>query len=88
MVLEIDLSVVPPGVVLRDVDDFTSLSVALLDAQETWISTEELAQLAGPRSHDDAWRAQFDAMLTYAESRGWLADGAVRAHIDWPAPDR
>jgi hypothetical protein len=84
MLLEVDLSMVPPGVALREVEDFTSLRVSLLDAKHAWIPVEELADLAGPRSRDAAWRSQFDSMLAYAESRGWVAGKAVRAHIDWP----
>jgi len=35
-----------------------------------------------PLAHDPAWVAGFDAMVSYAASKGWLDDaGAIRAHI-------
>jgi hypothetical protein len=29
------------------------------------------------------WESGFDTMLDYASTKGWLADGTLRAHVEW-----
>ena len=51
---------------------------------EADIHQEELLRaLPSDRVSDPDWRSQFDAMIAYATSKGWVgADGAIRAHIE------
>jgi hypothetical protein len=80
--LEIDLSKVPPATELRDPDDLKSLKVVVRQAGHAFIARDELLRLAGDRADDPAWRTEFEAMVSYAESQGWSAeDGSIRAHV-------
>jgi len=82
MRIQVDLGTVPPQTELLEPDDLKSLEVVVKQDGHAWISREELLRLAGERADDPAWRLQFDAMLTYAESQGWTGEnGAIRAHI-------
>ncbi|SDG61307.1 hypothetical protein [Klenkia brasiliensis] len=49
-----------------------------LDGDHVWLPVERLRQ-AGPADGD--WAAGFEAMIGYATSKGWVSDGAVRAHV-------
>ncbi len=83
MIIEIDLRSVPPALALREPDDFSAFSVRAL-GQHAFVDREILLALAGDRVGDAGWVAQLDAMLGYAESRGWVdAAGATRAHIEY-----
>jgi hypothetical protein len=42
--------------------------------RESWLRSQGLI-------HGEVWTRQLDAMLAYAESKGWMNAGAVRAHI-------
>ena len=86
MYIEIDPSVVPATSVLHEADDFTSFKVVVRAAAHAWVPAESLERLAAGRAADPEWRHGFDAMLAYARQHGWVQDGAVRAHIEWPSP--
>ncbi len=47
-----------------------------------WVSIAQLRELAGETSEE--WEQNLDAMLAYAESKGWLSDGGdlLLAHIE------
>jgi hypothetical protein len=32
------------------------------------------------------WRDDFDRMLAYAKSKGWLQGDAIQAHVEWDTP--
>ena len=82
MRLEIDLSTVPTTTELLDPDDLKSLKVVVRQADHAFIAREELLRLAGGRADDPVWRTEFNAMVDYAESKGWTdEDGAIRAHV-------
>jgi len=55
--------------------------------EHVWLGVDALRELAlgsvAPDEHDD-WRDGFDAMITYARSKGWTSadGGSVRAHIE------
>jgi len=84
MRIEIDLAVVPPAVALLDAGDMKGFSVRVLPASHTFVDRSALLEMAGERAGDPEWRIEFDAMVAYAQSRGWVreADGAIRAHIE------
>lgn len=42
------------------------------------LRVDALRRLAGDR--DDQWAVEFADMLAYADSKGWMVDGYVRAH--------
>lgn len=50
-----------------------------------WIDIEFVQELAGDTA-DAEWQAQFDGMLAYANSKGWIDETAnrVEAHIQPP----
>jgi hypothetical protein len=82
MYIEIDLSVVPPRVQLREPDDFKAFSVAVIEPEHAWVGPDALRELAGDRASDPKWLEQLDGMLAFAASKGWVReDGAVRAHL-------
>ncbi|PRY17128.1 hypothetical protein [Kineococcus rhizosphaerae] len=45
------------------------------------VSIEWLRRTAHAEGADAGWDEQFERMLAYAESKGWVADGTVRAHV-------
>jgi len=84
MRIEIDLGSVPPAVTLLDPDEFTRFEIAVSRPEHAFVSVDELRRLAGARAADPAWAQQLEAMLAYAQGKGWCReDGAVRAHIEW-----
>jgi hypothetical protein len=54
-----------------------------LDGDEAAVSIEWLRR--GTASRSQQWHGDFDRMLAYASSRGWMdpAGDAVIAHIEW-----
>ena len=54
-----------------------------LESDHAWISIERL-RAACHRTGDDQWSADFDAMVAYAGSRGWVDQSGteLRAHVD------
>ncbi len=85
MYIQIDPTQIPPAVELHEPDDFTSFKVTFRQAEHARVPVESLEQLAGDRARDPDWRNGFEKMLEYARQHGWLDDGAVRAHIEWPS---
>lgn len=51
--------------------------------EHAWIDIDALREASG-RSDDLGWTAQFDAMVAYASSKGWVNEGgtALRAHLE------
>lgn len=83
MYIELDLSAVPPTAELRDPDDFKRFEVVAAQPEHVFVGIDELRRMAGERAEDQEWQDGFEAMLAYAESKGWVQDGAVRAHVEW-----
>jgi hypothetical protein len=56
---------------------------ARLEADHAWIELESLKAAAAGHV-PDGWIADFDEMVAFAASRGWLSDDgrAVRAHVE------
>ena len=52
-----------------------------VDDQHVWLDIDALRDLAGI-GQPPAWRAKFDGMIAYADTRGWVEGPAVRAHIE------
>jgi hypothetical protein len=84
MHIEIDLSIVPPTVVLHEPEDFTSFKIVVQPVEHAWVRVESLERLAGDHAADPEWRRGLGKMLEYAQQHGWVDGGAVRAHVDWP----
>lgn len=84
MLIEIDLSTVPPTTTLRDPDDFTGFKVVVRNDGDAFVTPDALRALAGSRADDPQWIAQLDGMLGYAASKGWIreSDGAIQAHVE------
>lgn len=51
--------------------------------EHAFVTRAGLEALAGDRASDADWQSSLDAMLGYADSKGWTDDsGAVRAHLE------
>jgi len=60
-----------------------SLGRAAGDAH-VFVDTAVLRALPGARPDDEEWALSLEAMLAFANSRGWVDDaGMVRAHVQW-----
>jgi hypothetical protein len=55
-------------------------SVGRYDGEHAWISRVWLEQQGA--SYGASWKSEFDKMLGYAQSKGWVEDDAIRAHIE------
>ena len=85
MWIEVDLASVPPAVALHEPDDLRSFKVVVRPAEHAYVSPATVRELAAARAEDPAWVEQFDGMVAYAQSKGWVRDdGAIRAHVDGP----
>lgn len=81
MIIDIDLSDVPPRTSLRDPDTMDEFSIVVKVPDHGWVSAEVLAELAGPVA-TSSWLEAVGRMCEYAASRGWTDDsGRLRAHI-------
>ncbi|HWI71348.1 MAG TPA: hypothetical protein VNT55_05305 [Baekduia sp.] len=82
MIIDVDLTVVPPAVSLTEADDFKAFKI-VTRGEHGFVARETLVALAGERGSDPAWLERLDAMLAYAASKGWAdAAGATRAHVE------
>jgi hypothetical protein len=50
------------------------------DGSHAWISQDWL--IAQGKAHGGGWREGFDKMAGYARSKGWIENGAIRAHVE------
>lgn len=50
-----------------------------------WVEVAALRELAADLADDAKWNEEFDAMVSYAGSKGWVSDdgGSVRAHCEF-----
>lgn len=97
MILRIDTD--RNTVSLTDIDDLKHLSAEVSgegdidqalgtfgaiddDGAHLWISVDALRKAAMP-AHDTDWSGRFDAMIGYADSKGWIdaSHARVRVHI-------
>lgn len=57
-----------------------SARLGTLDGDHAWLSIAALKSAGSGRGAE--WDRDFDAMISYASSRGWTSDeGTVRAHL-------
>jgi hypothetical protein len=56
----------------------------LAEIDHVWIVIDALRAASG-RADDPEWSSQFDAMVAYAASKGWVdgTDELVRAHVEF-----
>ncbi|WP_419925114.1 hypothetical protein [Candidatus Poriferisocius sp.] len=73
------------GDVAAAVAAFRDRSAASERANHLWIDIAFVRDLAGDAA-DAEWQAQFEGMLAYANSKGWIDEPAnrVEAHIQPP----
>jgi len=84
LIVDIDLSVVPPVATLREADDFKEFKVVVACGEHAYVGVSDLKRLAGERGQDAAWLADLEKMIAYAQSQGWMRDDdAIRAHLEW-----
>lgn len=82
-------------------DDFTRLNVlasrdisgasVFAECRRTpdghlFVPPQLIEDLAGANGMNDHWRKNFDAMVEFARSTGWVDDaGAMRVHVEYTA---
>lgn len=71
---------------LEEAENFRALSVrgrnalpGVIEGDHAWLEVAAL-RAAGP--DEPEWQAGFDAMIAFAAKKGWMRDGAVRAHVE------
>jgi hypothetical protein len=53
------------------------------NAEHVWVEPVLVIEVAGAHANDDRWREKFEAMVIYAQSKGWVdGSGAIRAHVE------
>lgn len=66
-------------------DDTSAIdTVGRLEGADTaWVQIEAVRRLAGDAA-DQAWEDEYDAMLAYARTKGWLHDARreIQAHVE------
>ena len=50
------------------------------DGSHAWIAQNWLIEHG--EAHGAAWRDGFEKMAAYAQSKGWIENGAIRAHVE------
>ena len=80
-----EFHVATDGDVPTTVAAFAGRAVASERDNHLWIDIAFLRELAGDAA-DAEWQAQFDGMLAYANSKGWIDEptNRVEAHIQPP----
>jgi hypothetical protein len=63
----------------------TESGVGRIDSGDALIEVEAIRRLAEGRV-TPAWTADFDQMLSYAKTKGWLQGDAIQAHVEWETP--
>ena len=55
-----------------------------LEGDDAWITVDSVRRMAKGRV-GPGWDADFEAMLRFAASKGWLDEtgGSIRAHVEW-----
>jgi hypothetical protein len=54
------------------------------EGEHLFIGRGALRSLAGERAISPSWLEGFEAMVSYAESKGWVdGEGRIRAHVEW-----
>lgn len=85
MLIEVDLSSIPPRVEMHAADDVSTLKVRVNRPAHAHIERSEIVRLAGPHGDDETWLSDLDASLKKAAEHGWAANGSIRAHVEWQA---
>ena len=66
----------------------TLAGCGVVEEDHVWVDVEVVRRLALFSTGED-WDAQFEAMVEYAGTKGWLDDDGhrIRAHVEWPTAD-
>jgi hypothetical protein len=88
MYIEVDLSTLPPALLLREVENFRELKVVATAVAETTISPDAMRGMLADEPREEGWDARLEEMIAAAAVHGWVAeDGSVRAHLEWRPAD-
>ena len=63
----------------------TQSGVGRIESDDALIEIDAIRRLAEGRV-TPAWAEDFDQMLGYAKSKGWLQGDAIQAHVEWDTP--
>ena len=53
------------------------------DGQHVVVAPDAVRRLAGAAVNEE-WEEGFAGMCRYAAGQGWIEDGGILAHIEWP----
>jgi hypothetical protein len=59
--------------------------VGRIEGADALIEVDAIRRLAAGRVPPE-WSGDFDGMLSYAKTKGWLQGDAIQAHIEWDTP--
>jgi hypothetical protein len=83
VIIEVDVTTIPPAVVLLEADDFTAFKI-VARGRHAFVGRKSLLALSGAEADDPASREQVDKMLALAVANGWVNElRATRAHIEY-----
>lgn len=83
MLIEIDLTAVPPRIEMRAAHDVQTLKVTVNQPDHAFIERQELIRLAGAAAEEAGWVDALDSSLAKAAEHGWVVNDSVRAHLEW-----
>jgi hypothetical protein len=63
----------------------TQSGAGRLDGGDALIEVDAIRRLAEGRV-TPSWAEEFDQMLGYAKTKGWLQGDAIQAHVEWETP--
>jgi hypothetical protein len=63
----------------------TEAGAGRIESGDALISVDAIRRLAAGRVAA-GWDADFEQMLGYAKTKGWLQGDAIQAHIEWEEP--
>jgi hypothetical protein len=69
----------------RLADALETARVGRMDGDDVLVDVGAVRRLA--EGHvSPGWGQDFDRMLDYAKTKGWLRGDAIQAHVEWEAP--
>ncbi|MGQ4619401.1 hypothetical protein [Nocardia sp. R7R-8] len=83
MLIDVDLSVVPPRVTMREAHDVANLKMVVNRPEHAQIQRDELIRLAGSAASDPGWVEGLDESLAKAAKYGWVTEEGIRTHVEW-----
>ena len=69
----------------RLADALSASGVGRVEGSDALVDVGAVRRMAEGRVSPD-WGQDFDRMLDYARTKGWLQGDAIQAHVEWDTP--